>query len=268
MGREGAAWDAERHEATRGNRQRHDTHAWLLQCVFAFSPVFPHPNHVRPRIPSHHQQGLPYSGLVLMRAQWPATGCSVDATALDQYEALKQLVRDVPCFLACAFRLVPLPSALQSPTQPVCSTSSLNPQALPHSGPTLMRAQWPATSCSVDSAALDQYEALKQLVRGVRNARLEYGLEQARKLAAVLVVSDPAVQTALQSELPAICLLAKLDPTKVGVLQLQSLLLYLLVILFEMFKLGCGVVGGGSCCSDSIAIGTASYLSPGKAGPH
>lgn len=36
------------------------------------------------------------------------------------------------------------------------------------------------------------------------------------QLAAVLVVSDPAVQSALQSELPAICLLAKLDPTKVG----------------------------------------------------
>jgi valyl-tRNA synthetase len=62
-------------------------------------------------------------------------------------------------------------------------------------------------------------------VRGVRNARLEYGLEQARKLAAVLVVSDPAVQTALQSELPAICLLAKLDPTKVSMPLLQLLLL-------------------------------------------
>lgn len=38
----------------------------------------------------------------------------------------------------------------------------------------------------------------------------------ALQLAAVLVVSDPAVLSALQSELPAICLLAKLDPTKVN----------------------------------------------------
>jgi hypothetical protein len=45
-----------------------------------------------------------------------------------------------------------------------------------------MKASWPATGCDVDAAALDQYEALKQLVRGVRNARLEYGLEQARKV--------------------------------------------------------------------------------------
>jgi hypothetical protein len=35
------------------------------------------------------------------------------------------------------------------------------------------------------------------------------------QLAAVLVVADPAVQAALKSELPAICLLAKLDPAKV-----------------------------------------------------
>jgi hypothetical protein len=45
-----------------------------------------------------------------------------------------------------------------------------------------MKARWPATGCAVDAAALEQYEALKQLVRGVRNARLEYGLEQARKV--------------------------------------------------------------------------------------
>jgi len=55
-------------------------------------------------------------------------------------------------------------------------------QALPHNGPTLMKAVWPATGCDVDAAALEQYEALKQLVRGVRNARLEYGLEQGRKV--------------------------------------------------------------------------------------
>lgn len=45
-----------------------------------------------------------------------------------------------------------------------------------------MKAAWPSTGCPVDSSALEQYEALKQLVRGVRNARLEYGLEQARKV--------------------------------------------------------------------------------------
>lgn len=61
-----------------------------------------------------------------------------------------------------------------------------------------MKASWPATGCDVDAAALDQYEALKQLVRGVRNARLEYGLEQARKVSrgssgqAQLVLRYPA----------------------------------------------------------------------------
>jgi len=35
------------------------------------------------------------------------------------------------------------------------------------------------------------------------------------QLAAVLVVDEPGLRAALQSELPAICLLAKLDPAKV-----------------------------------------------------
>lgn len=45
-----------------------------------------------------------------------------------------------------------------------------------------MRAAWPAPNAAVDAAALEQFEALKQLVRGVRNARTEYGLEAARKV--------------------------------------------------------------------------------------
>jgi valyl-tRNA synthetase len=35
---------------------------------------------------------------------------------------------------------------------------------------------------AVDAAAVTQFEQLKELVRGVRNARTEYGLEQARKV--------------------------------------------------------------------------------------
>eukprot|EP00775_Hariotina_reticulata_P011961 gene11961-12104_t len=70
-------------------------------------------------------------------------------------------------------------------------------QALPHQGPTLMKASWPAADAAVDAAAISQFDQLKELVRGVRNARTEYGLEQARK------------------ELGVISLLAKLDPAQV-----------------------------------------------------
>lgn len=69
----------------------------------------------------------------------------------------------------------------------------------------------------MDAGALAQFDALKELVRGVRNARTEYGLEQARKIAAVLVVSDPQLRPVLEEELAVICLLAKLDPSQVSV---------------------------------------------------
>jgi hypothetical protein len=45
-----------------------------------------------------------------------------------------------------------------------------------------MKATWPSHAGAVDAAALTQFEQLKELVRGVRNARTEYGLEQARKV--------------------------------------------------------------------------------------
>eukprot|EP00878_Enallax_costatus_P006975 GHUV01007309.1.p1 GENE.GHUV01007309.1~~GHUV01007309.1.p1 ORF type:complete len:960 (+),score=265.70 GHUV01007309.1:224-2881(+) len=91
-------------------------------------------------------------------------------------------------------------------------------QALPHQGSTLMQARWPAHAAdAVDSSALTHFDSLKELVRGVRNARTEYGLEQARKVAAVLVVSDSDLRQVVQQEIPVICLLAKLEPSKVSV---------------------------------------------------
>ncbi|WIA19379.1 hypothetical protein OEZ85_004004 [Tetradesmus obliquus] len=90
-------------------------------------------------------------------------------------------------------------------------------QALPHRGVTLMKAAWPSHEAAGDAAAVTQFEQLKELVRGVRNARTEYGLEQARKVAAVLVVSDPQLREVMQQELPVVCLLAKLEPSKVSV---------------------------------------------------
>jgi valyl-tRNA synthetase len=45
-----------------------------------------------------------------------------------------------------------------------------------------MKAAWPAAAAAVDAAAISQFDQLKELVRGVRNARTEYGLEQARKV--------------------------------------------------------------------------------------
>jgi hypothetical protein len=64
-------------------------------------------------------------------------------------------------------------------------------QALPHQGVTLMKAPWPTHAGAVDAAAVTQFEQLKELVRGVRNARTEYGLEQARKVGRPGTVQAP-----------------------------------------------------------------------------
>jgi hypothetical protein len=64
----------------------------------------------------------------------------------------------------------------------ICSCCWFGVQALPHQGVTLMKAPWPTHAAAVDAAAVTQFEQLKELVRGVRNARTEYGLEQARKV--------------------------------------------------------------------------------------
>jgi hypothetical protein len=48
-----------------------------------------------------------------------------------------------------------------------------------------MKAPWPTHTGAVDAAAVTQFDQLKELVRGVRNARTEYGLEQARKVSRI-----------------------------------------------------------------------------------
>ncbi len=44
-------------------------------------------------------------------------------------------------------------------------------QALPHQGPALIAASWPATGAAVDDVALGHFEAVKEAVRAIRNAR-------------------------------------------------------------------------------------------------
>eukprot|EP00198_Chlamydomonas_reinhardtii_P003262 XP_001692598.1 predicted protein [Chlamydomonas reinhardtii] len=88
-------------------------------------------------------------------------------------------------------------------------------QAIPHKGDALIVAPWPARSCPVDESALAHFEVLKGCVRSLRNARAEYNVEPGRKIGATLVVEDEATRKSIESELPVVCLLAKLDPVAV-----------------------------------------------------
>lgn len=89
-------------------------------------------------------------------------------------------------------------------------------QALPHEGNALITASWPAEGLPRDPQASAQFEALQAVVRAVRNARAEYGVEPGRRIAATVVVADPALRAALESEREVMALLARLDAQELG----------------------------------------------------
>jgi valyl-tRNA synthetase len=81
-------------------------------------------------------------------------------------------------------------------------------QHLPHPGDALIVASWPEPGPAFDEAR--QFEALKEIVREIRNARAEHGVDPARRIAAVVYpgpLSDALAN--LRHELES---LARLDP--------------------------------------------------------
>lgn len=58
-------------------------------------------------------------------------------------------------------------------------------------------APWPSESAPVDAEALEHFEVLQSVVRGVRNARAEYGVTPGKRVAATVVVPG---DTALRYE--------------------------------------------------------------------
>ncbi|KAL3143467.1 hypothetical protein ABBQ38_002278 [Trebouxia sp. C0009 RCD-2024] len=84
-------------------------------------------------------------------------------------------------------------------------------QAMPHQGDALISAPWPSSSGPVDTGALQQFEALQSVVRSIRNARAEYGVELGRKIPATICVAADNTREALQQEAAVVCLLAKVD---------------------------------------------------------
>ncbi len=85
---------------------------------------------------------------------------------------------------------------------PACLLTPPPPHPTLITGEALIIAKWPAPGSTVDRVALSHFEALKSLVKGIRNARAEYGVEEKRKIAATLVVEDAALRAALTAELP------------------------------------------------------------------
>jgi len=95
-------------------------------------------------------------------------------------------------------------------------------QRLPHEGPSLMIAPWPQRDdepLAIDDVAIAQFGAFQALARSVRNARAEYRVEPAKKIAAT-VLADGAISEALEAEADAFAFMARVDP---ALLQFASL---------------------------------------------
>jgi valyl-tRNA synthetase len=60
-------------------------------------------------------------------------------------------------------------------------------QHLPHEGQTVMLASWPTANTSlIDEAAEARMNALIDMVRGIRNVRIEYNVDPGRRIKAVI----------------------------------------------------------------------------------
>ncbi|KAL3698531.1 hypothetical protein R1sor_012607 [Riccia sorocarpa] len=84
-------------------------------------------------------------------------------------------------------------------------------QAMPHEGDALIASKWPQRDLPTDEQALQQFGDLQVLIRSIRNARAEYSVEPAKRIAAV-VVARPEFQQYLSEEKRVLIALAKLDP--------------------------------------------------------
>ena len=60
-----------------------------------------------------------------------------------------------------------------------------------------MMAPWPSSHGAIDSEAVQHFEALQAVVRSIRNARAEYGVELGRKIPATICVATDSIRSAL-----------------------------------------------------------------------
>jgi valyl-tRNA synthetase len=86
--------------------------------------------------------------------------------------------------------------------------------AVPHTGEALIAAPWPAVGGDKDEEAVATFEALQAVVKSIRNARAEYGVDLGRKIAATVRSSSAELAAALEKERDVLALLAKLDVDK------------------------------------------------------
>ena len=80
---------------------------------------------------------------------------------------------------------------------------------LPHEGESLMIAPWPTASAQTDEAALTQFSALQEVIKGIRNAKSEAKVESKRVTA--IIVARPDLKTLFESQAETLIRLAGIE---------------------------------------------------------
>lgn len=62
-------------------------------------------------------------------------------------------------------------------------------------GEALIVAPWPAAAGAVDNEAVQHFEALQAVVKSIRNARAEYGVELGRKIPATICIAADSIRS-------------------------------------------------------------------------
>ncbi|MBN9387152.1 MAG: valine--tRNA ligase [Chloroflexi bacterium] len=88
-------------------------------------------------------------------------------------------------------------------------------QNLPHEGESIMIAPWPTVTGQPDLEAVARFEALQEVVKGIRNAKSEAHVESKR--VAAIVAARPELKDLFESEADTIIRLAGVDAAKLEI---------------------------------------------------
>lgn len=91
---------------------------------------------------------------------------------------------------------------------------------IPHEGESLIIAPWPKAGEQFDQAAVSRFEALQEVIKGIRNAKSEAHVESKR--VAAIIVARPEYQSLFESEAELVIRLAGVEASKLEIYNAEA----------------------------------------------
>ncbi len=88
-------------------------------------------------------------------------------------------------------------------------------QHIPHEGDALIVAEWPKTGAWTDDPVEQEFERIMDAVRAIRNARSEFNVEPAKRIAAIIVAGEHTAS--FESQRAVLLSLARLDAAQLQI---------------------------------------------------